>query len=279
MSFLEATLKRKNHFSYLYVSKFLHPSYTAVYVLFSMSVMFFYLRTVSFKIIVKISLIFCILFLLAFNLLLMVRASFLSLFFIFITVMIYEFFYLKNRINGILMFLFLLGSFVFVFNSSNFSNSANNLINIYSHGYNINENYDDRIYIWKASVSAIKHNPIFGVGISEKKEVLNNEYLKQGYTIGKENEFNSHNQFLDVWLEIGVIGFLCLLGAFISAFIFSTKNRNLLLFILSGILFINLLFESMLNRFSGVSIFVIMMSILFKSIDTNSKKNQHSIPQ
>ena len=87
-----------------------------------------------------------------------------------------------------------------------------------------------RISLWSASFDGIKKNP-WGYGIENQKDVLINYYEANWGTFNKVNVMfdRSHNIFLDILLEVGVIGLIiCLVfGFFIfKALLDNIKNRK-----------------------------------------------------
>ncbi|HEX6848050.1 MAG TPA: O-antigen ligase family protein [Chitinophagaceae bacterium] len=66
-----------------------------------------------------------------------------------------------------------------------------------------------RINYGKEALRAIKTNPVFGIGIGDKKNenIMKVEDLPEGAL--PDHMFNSHNQFLDFWLSSGIITLIC----------------------------------------------------------------------
>ncbi|MGL4222006.1 MAG: O-antigen ligase family protein, partial [Shewanella sp.] len=83
--------------------------------------------------------------------------------------------------------------------------------------------------LWKTAIQAIESQPIFGVGtIGWKQLVDNNVKLgKLTATIGDYGFANSHahNQFLDSYMRLGIIG-LAISLFFITYPTFTFKNNN-----------------------------------------------------
>jgi O-antigen ligase len=121
---------------------------------------------------------------------------------------------------------------------------------------------DPRLLIWQSAFGVIKDNPILGVGTGDASSKLKEEFALRGYLEGYYDNLNAHNQFLEIWLENGIIGlilFLCILGYIIHLAI---KQKNILLgmFIITTIIFF--IFETMMNRLAGISFFA-LFSFLF----------------
>lgn len=113
-----------------------------------------------------------------------------------------------------------------------------------------------RVLIWKTCLELIPQSGFFGVGIGDVKDVLTQAYQAKGYTGCFEHQFNAHNQFLQTTLAVGFPGLLTLLGMLLVPFYQWWKQRNLLGIALIGIVFMNLLVESMFERQAGSIFFV-----------------------
>ena len=77
-----------------------------------------------------------------------------------------------------------------------------------------------------------------------------------------DKELNPHNQFLQTGVEIGIIGLLLLVALiFVGTSIARTNRSGLLLLVISALAF-NSLFESMLQRQSGIVFFTFWICLL-----------------
>jgi hypothetical protein len=128
-----------------------------------------------------------------------------------------------------------------------------------------------RIVMWTAAINGISHHP-FGVGTGNVDEYLAKELtaLRQDELI--EYQYNPHNQFLQTTLEIGVFGLLILLLFITFALQFAVKHKNWILVILVLNLVFNSLFESMLQRQSGI-VFYSFWICLLAFHEINKKAN------
>ena len=132
-----------------------------------------------------------------------------------------------------------------------------------------------RVYIWKYSAQLIAEKPLFGYGVGDAKEELESSLKdcdalfwngKMNVPLNKKS-LNFHNQFLQTWAEVGVLGFLLLL--FIMLAPFFLKNQHPLFLIFVGLTLIGFLTESMLERQAGVVMLAFMYPLL---ASLNSKK-------
>jgi hypothetical protein len=82
----------------------------------------------------------------------------------------------------------------------------------------------------------IKKHPLFGVGIGDKKYKLierdttlgDKRYVEFGLNTKPDDVFNPHNQFLDFWIDAGIIPVICLLLFFINQFAKVLRYKNIL---------------------------------------------------
>jgi O-antigen ligase len=129
---------------------------------------------------------------------------------------------------------------------------------------------DNRIPIWKSSINVIKHNFILGVGSGDASHELRKEYVHEGYSEAYYNNLNAHNQYLETFLGTGLIGFLILFSVLVFIIYKSIRKRNLsfIMFILTIMIFF--LFESTLNRIAGVTFFSLFTFLLLNSDDESA---------
>ncbi|WP_158237168.1 O-antigen ligase [Aquimarina sp. MAR_2010_214] len=112
-----------------------------------------------------------------------------------------------------------------------------------------------RLMSWNSAIEILKKHPFLGVSIGDVQNELNKVYTEKGYKTPLEKRFNAHNQFLQFYLEYGLIGLIStLLILYFIVNINKHKNNdrklNVSIFL---ILFFNFFYESMINRYSGIS--------------------------
>jgi len=113
------------------------------------------------------------------------------------------------------------------------------------------EGYGVRLLVWDASVELVKSNFIFGVGASNTYSELKKVYKEKRYVHPYRNRLNSHNQFFQILIECGVLGFLLLI--FQLRYLIKGYKKHQLLVLSIGVLFcFNFMFESVFNRYSGI---------------------------
>lgn len=130
-----------------------------------------------------------------------------------------------------------------------------------------------RLMLWVAAVKVIDTHP-FGTGTNNLDPAMA-EVLKkydQG-DIAAEN-YNPHNQYLQTTGELGYIGLFLLLAVLVVYTWKAIRQHNSILLIVTLSLAFNSLFESMLQRQSGIVFYVLLMVLL----DIYVKKNGEAIP-
>ncbi len=133
-----------------------------------------------------------------------------------------------------------------------------------------------RLLTWDASIKLIQEAPLLGYGIGDTNDVLMKKYEELNYVSNYTNKYNAHNQFLQTFLQTGVIGFLILISIFILLALRMRRSRNE--FSVFLILFVSLFFESMLVRFNGIVFFSIVIPLLLKKRSILSSRIIRNIP-
>ncbi|HET6225443.1 MAG TPA: O-antigen ligase family protein [Bacteroidia bacterium] len=119
-----------------------------------------------------------------------------------------------------------------------------------------------RMLIWKASNQVIAEHPIFGSGTGDSKDVLMAEYKKRGMTGAYEHALNAHNEFYQVFVSIGLIGFIVLCAQLFLPLFVSIKEKNSIYTFFIILIILNFLPESMLESEGGVMFYGFFNSIL-----------------
>ncbi len=136
-----------------------------------------------------------------------------------------------------------------------------------------------RLVMWATTILEIKDHP-WGVGTGNVDEHLSARLKDLGQvTLSKQDDkghirYNPHNQFLQTTLEIGFVGLLMLISYIFGLFRMAWKNKNAFLAILAGGLFFNALFESVLQRQSGIVFFSFMLSLMVMILMMNNQKSE-----
>lgn len=126
-----------------------------------------------------------------------------------------------------------------------------------------------RVIMWIVSYQEFKEN-ILGVGTGNIDDHLSERLIEYDQAELAKQKYNPHNQFLQTGLEVGIIGLLIFILMIATAFHFAWKHKNWILLILMSTLVFNSLFESMLQRQSGIVFYSFWICLLM--VYSNSKK-------
>ena len=127
-----------------------------------------------------------------------------------------------------------------------------------------------RVIIYKCGIENLLNNFLMGVGIGDVQEKLDLCYDQKQVNFTK-GMYNSHNQFLFVWLSSGVIGilvFIYFLAYYFKKAIHYDDQIMISILILYCVVF---LFENVLSRQSGVIFFSFLVNF-FLWINLNKRK-------
>ncbi len=119
-----------------------------------------------------------------------------------------------------------------------------------------------RILIWKESVKLIEQNFVFGTTAGDTNDKLVEAYTREGLAGALRKKLNAHNQFLQTFIGTGIIGFVLLLLMTIGATIYGFIQKNYILVLFSLLCIFNFLVESMLQAQAGFIFFVFFFCLL-----------------
>lgn len=119
-----------------------------------------------------------------------------------------------------------------------------------------------RMVKWKCSIEGILKNPLFGVGTGDAVDYLASCYEREKFWGAlPQYRYNSHNQYLQITLTLGLIGLTCFLLCLIIPIIYAWKEKQFLF--LSFLLLFGFcsLTESTIEREWGLIFFSFFVSI------------------
>ena len=203
----------------------------------------------------------------------------LSLFLLIIYLIIKTINYLKlSLVKSVLGFLTI---FIFMFGAFSLNKNIKNRLHIeasYSETIKVLKNQEPRFVIWDCFFSQI-NNKNFNVyfGYNNRKSIqeeLNGCYKERIDNVSKrdyyvDTEFNTHNQFFDIFLEGGILGLSLFLALFMFLVYSFRENFNASFILLSFILFF--IFENLVHRQLGAYLFGIFIPLFHKIIAFEKK--------
>jgi O-antigen ligase len=120
-----------------------------------------------------------------------------------------------------------------------------------------------RILIWDAATQVALKNLPLGVGTGDVKDELKKQYETNHYIRAYEENYNAHNQYLQIFATLGIVGFLSFLIILILPFRIGFKNKDILFLVFGIIICINFLVESMLEKQAGIMFFCFFFPLLY----------------
>lgn len=118
-----------------------------------------------------------------------------------------------------------------------------------------------RMHKWKYTLETIRENVLFGTGTGDSQDRLQETYKKHDFKIGYNLRFNAHNQFLQVALELGVIGLISFLICLFVPLYYAFKEARWLYVVFLIIFLISCLTESMLEVNKGIVFYTFFNSL------------------
>lgn len=198
----------------------------------------------------------------------------LALFLLIIYLIIKTITYLRfSKVNSILGFITILILITGFFTVNQNLKDRLHIENSYTETIKVLKNQEPRFVIWDCFFNQIS-DPKFNVyfGYNNRKTIQNN--LNSCYSNSIDNiskrdyylktNFNTHNQFFDIFLEGGIIGLILILTIFFFSIYKFSGSFNSLFIICSFFLFFTL--ENLFHRQLGVYLFGIFMPLFHKMI-------------
>lgn len=121
------------------------------------------------------------------------------------------------------------------------------------------ENVNIRFQMWETGAKLLRRYWLTGCGIGDYKGVLRSEYQFDGIDEAYQKGYDQHNQYIETFATVGVFGGFILLIIMLLSLISAWRNRNYLLFCCLLVVALNMMLESMLNRFSASLFFVVAL--------------------
>lgn len=122
-----------------------------------------------------------------------------------------------------------------------------------------------RLAKWECAIEASTINLPFGVGSGCTKSELKKVYLEKGFLLGYDKEFDTHNQYLHYFLELGIIGAAVFILFLIGSFYYSIRKNKFLLFSLLVLLAVSSMTENVLYSNQGIVFFSAFFYLLIKN--------------
>lgn len=257
-------------FFYSQLSHFMHPSYSAMYITVALaaSIYFLFFHSQKTNKIIRKILWISLPFFTLYIFLLQSKAGLLIFLFLAFLFSLYLINFKRfSLLKTSLFILFLVSiSYFSIFKIPSPYNRISVAIKAFSHRNDWKGPTDgttSRIAIWKVSyVLGVKHLPL-GVGTGDTQDALMEAYQKEKLKTAYDKEYNSHNQYLQLFLTLGIVGILLLLAYLFVPLIFAIKKKNIVYITFCLVIILNLLVESMLEARAGSNFIALFNSLFF----------------
>ena len=271
-------------FYYSELSWIFSPSYMAMYLTFSVSILLLCLIQSGHlaKWFINTGIILLILYFFVLIFLLSSKAGLLGLL---ISLVIYSLFLIfKHRqpanglaLLGATILLFYVGLKLFPYTTDRIFEAENDLTKQRS-DLTLRTSTDDRKATWTASINIIKENWLFGVGTGDVKDKLMQKYQKINYSFALIHKLNCHNQYLQTFIAIGLMGLLTLFLILFIPGVFALRDSNILYFLFLLIFSMNIFVESMFETQAGVVFYAFFNMALLASRKKISLRARSGLP-
>lgn len=126
------------------------------------------------------------------------------------------------------------------------------------------DSFNLRTGIYSCTLQLVSENWVTGLGVGNVQNALNECYYRYSPVYAEKETFNTHNQYLDYWLNMGLIGivlFLTFLWNLAKQFLKMNEPIYLCILILFCICFLT---ENILLREAGLMPFMLFWSFALK---------------
>jgi O-antigen ligase len=138
-------------------------------------------------------------------------------------------------------------------------------------GLNPAESNLARFLIWSSAMPVIKEHLLFGVGTGDVSDALALSAESKGIYAFKK--YNTHDQFIETQMGLGLPGLFLLLFLTFGALIYALAKKDLLLAVLALLFILNFFVESMLIG-NYIPLFFSLFLYLFIKVNTEEEHSK-----
>ncbi len=129
-----------------------------------------------------------------------------------------------------------------------------------------------RLRIWSATSKLIANNFFIGNGTGDLQDELKKEYKRRNYVTALKKNLNTHNQYLQTALALGIIGLIILIANLLLPLIFSVQQGHFLYIYFLVLMIIPFMTEAMLETQQGVLFYAFFNSFLAEQLQLKRKR-------
>jgi len=127
-----------------------------------------------------------------------------------------------------------------------------------------------RIIMWSTSIKVIKENGLLGAGTGDVKDVLLAKNIALNNSGAVENNLNSHNQFFNTFVQLGVVGFLLLVMLFVITLKDAIRLKSVYGILFAVTMILTMCFESFVETQAGIVPFCLLLLLVNHPPDTEA---------
>lgn len=117
-----------------------------------------------------------------------------------------------------------------------------------------------RFEFWKASLGIIKENWLTGVGTGDMNEAFQDQYIKMGSKLAPDQRWRSHDQFLSIFVGLGIFGLIWFLLAILIPAVMTGRFNDYFFLVFLTISLVSMFPEDTIENQAGVTFFAFFYS-------------------
>ena len=133
---------------------------------------------------------------------------------------------------------------------------------------NSDPSHNVRLNIWSVALDHPEDYSLYGLGAGQSFHYLQNKYKEHGFN--QYQRFNSHNQYIEEWIELGIPGLLFFVLAWLSLPYCTQKRARKSAVLLVTLYALNMLTDCMFGRFDGIALWCVWMILIRLQSDAQS---------
>ena len=139
---------------------------------------------------------------------------------------------------------------------------------------NVEKGENVRLNIWGTALDSPEDYSLYGLGAGQSTPYLQKKFVEKGLVNYAKISFAAHNQYLTEWMEIGIIGMIFFILAWISIPYFNTHQARKSAMILLTLYGLNMLTDCMWGTFDGIILWAVWMLLI--RLQANTQANQQT---
>ena len=139
---------------------------------------------------------------------------------------------------------------------------------------NVEKGENVRLNIWGTALDSPEDYSLYGLGAGQSTPYLQKKFVEKGLVNYAKISFAAHNQYLTEWMEIGIIGMIFFILAWISIPYFNTHQARKSAMILLTLYGLNMLTDCMWGTFDGIILWAVWMLLI--RLQANTQADQQT---